>query len=116
MDEPPDLLDRNKVYEDEPFIEWASKMPKPIGGLKAIQEKVEYTTIAKMIGLEGKVIIEAWVDEHGNVKDAIIVRDIGGGLGESVVKAILETKFIPGKQGNTPVRVKMNIPIVFKLR
>ncbi|MGD8305577.1 MAG: energy transducer TonB [Ignavibacteria bacterium] len=113
---PPDLLDRDEVYKDEPFIEWASQMPEPIGGLQAIREKVEYTTIARKIGLEGKVVIEAWVDELGNVKDAIIVRDIGGGLGESVVKAILKTKFIPGKQGNTPVRVKMKIPIVFKLR
>lgn len=104
------------MYEDEPFIEWASFMPEPIGGLKAIEEKVKYTEIAKRTGLQGKVIIEAWVDEHGNVKDAIIVRDIGGGLGEAAIKAILETKFIPGKQGNTPVKVKMKIPVVFKLR
>jgi len=116
LDKPPDLLDRNNVYKDEPFIEWAPTMPEPIGGLKAIREKVVYTEIAKRMGLEGKVIIEAWVDEHGNVKDAIVVRDIGGGLGDAAVNAILATKFFPGKQGSTPVKIKMKIPIVFKLR
>jgi protein TonB len=116
LDKPPALPDRQKVIEDEPFFNWAEEMPQPIGGLKAIQEKVVYTEIAKRMDLEGKVIVEAWIDKEGNVTEAFILKDIGGGLGEEALYAVLETKFFPGKQRGNPVNVKMVIPIKFVLR
>lgn len=91
-------------------------MPDPIGGLKAFQEKVVYTEIARVARIEGKVIIEAWIVKEGNVVDAQIVMDIGRGLGESVLNAVLSTKFVPGKQRGVPVKVKVMIPVRFALR
>ena len=91
-------------------------MPQPIGGIKAIQEKVHYTEIARLAGIEGMVIVEAIIDKEGNVIDAKIIRDIGGGLGESALMAVRTTKFNPGIQRGKPVKVKINIPIKFVLR
>jgi protein TonB len=112
----PPLRDRPKVVEDDaPFI-WVEEMPEPIGGIKAIQEKVVYTEIAVLAGIEGTVLIEAVIDKEGNVIDAKIVRDIGGGLDESALKAVRATKFNPGKQRGKPVKVKVTIPIKFVLK
>jgi protein TonB len=116
IDKLPELPDRHKIIEDEPFISWAEEMPEPIGGLKALQEKVVYPEIAKLAMIEGRVIIEAWIDKEGNVVEARILRDIGGGLGDSALNAVLSTKFIPGKQRGIPVKVKVTIPIIFALR
>lgn len=110
---PPDLP--KVVDEDEIFI-WSEVMPQPIGGINAIQRKVVYTEIARLAGIDGTVIIEAVIDKEGKVIDARILRDIGGGLGESALKAVLTTKFSPGKQRGKPVKVKVKIPVKFVLK
>jgi protein TonB len=116
LGDPPLISDRPKTVDDEPFINWAEEMPEPIGGIGAIQKKAYYTEIAKRMGIEGKVIVEAMIDKNGNVTDANLIRDIGGGLGEVAINAVKNTRFKPGKQRGKPVKVKMKIPIKFVLR
>lgn len=101
---------------EPPTFRWSEVMPEPIGGLAAIQEKVKYTEIAKRIGIEGRVIIEATIDINGDVIDAEIIRGLGFGLDEEALVAVQNTKFSPGLQRGKPVRVKMNIPIKFVLK
>jgi protein TonB len=108
--------DPPKVVDEDAHFIWIEEMPQPIGGLKAMQEKVYYTEIAIRTGIEGTVVIEALIDKDGNVIDAIIFRDIGGGLGESALNAVRVTKFNPGKQRGKPVKVKVTIPIQFVLK
>ena len=91
-------------------------MPEPIGGIGAIQKKAYYTEIAKLAGIEGKVIVEAMIDKKGNVTEVNLIQDIGGGLGEVAMNAVKNTRFKPGKQRGKPVKVKMIIPIKFVLR
>ena len=92
------------------------QLPQPVGGTAAIQKKIIYPEIAKRAGVQGRVFVEVFVDENGNVFDAKIVKGIGAGCDEAALKAVLATKFIPGKQRDKPVKVKMTIPVVFKLR
>jgi protein TonB len=105
-----------KIPDEIPIFVWSEVMPEPIGGLAAIQQKVTYTEIAKRIGLEGKVIVEAVVDENGNVIDAKILKGLGGGLDEESLHALQMTKFSPGLQRGKPVRVRIKIPVKFVLR
>ncbi len=112
----PPVRDRPKVADEDIIFVWSEVMPEPIGGIESIQEKVVYTEIAVLAGIEGTVIIEAVVDKEGNVINANIVRDIGGGLGESALDAVLATKFSPGKQRGKPVKVKVSIPVKFVLK
>lgn len=105
-----------KIPEEIPIFVWSEVMPEPIGGLAVIQQKVMYTEIAKRIGIEGKVIVEAIVDEKGNVMDAKVVKGLGFGLDEEALQAIQNTQFSPGLQRGKPVRVKINIPIKFVLK
>lgn len=92
------------------------EMPEPIGGIKGIQEKIEYPEIAKRAGVEGKVYILAFVDESGNVTKATVLKGIGAGCDEAARDAVLATKFKPGKQRGVPVKVQVSIPIIFKLQ
>ena len=108
-----------KVVEEEKaptYFVAVEEMPEPIGGIKAIQEKISYPEIAKRAGVEGKVYILAFVDENGNVTKAQVLKGIGAGCDEAAQDAVLQTKFKPGKQRGTPVKVQVSIPIVFKLQ
>lgn len=108
-----------KVVEKEEaptYFVAVEEMPEPIGGIKAIQERISYPEIAKRAGVEGKVYILAFVNENGDVTKAQILKGIGAGCDEAARDAVLQTKFKPGKQRGVPVKVQVSIPIVFKLQ
>lgn len=105
-----------KVIDDGNIFEVVEEMPSPIGGLKAIQEKVYYTEIARRAGVEGTVYIEAKIDKNGDVMQVTVLKGLGAGLDEEALNAVKSTKFIPGKQRGKPVNVKMVIPIKFVLK
>lgn len=108
-----------KVVEKEEaptYFVAVEDMPEPIGGIKAIQERISYPEIAKRAGVEGKVYILAFVNENGDVTKAQILKGIGAGCDEAARDAVLQTKFKPGKQRGVPVKVQVSIPIVFKLQ
>lgn len=117
LDAPPDRQSSgNIVYEDEDNIFIVVEQePKIIGGLESIHKNVYYTEIAKRIGIEGKVVIEIIVDKTGDVVQAKIVKGIYDELDLIALNAVKKAKFSPGLQRGKPVRVKMWIPIVFKL-
>jgi TonB family protein len=92
------------------------EMPGPIGGMYAIQSRIKYPENAKNQGIEGKVFIQAFIDETGNVIKANVIKGAGYGLDEAALSAVKQTKFTPGKQKGKPVKVQVTIPIVFKLQ
>ena len=91
-------------------------LPEPIGGIAAIQAAVVYPEIAKRAGVEGTVYVEAFVNEEGVVTKATVVKGIGAGCDEAAIDAVKKVKFKPGKQRGKPVRVRMSIPIRFRLQ
>ena len=113
------LIDtEEKVVAPEPpkYFVAVEEMPEPIGGIQAIQSKIVYPEIAKRAGVEGKVYVLAFVDEHGTVADAKIIKGIGAGCDEAALNAVIQTKFKPGKQRGVPVKVQVSIPIIFRLQ
>lgn len=120
IDAPPDLPpdDSHKkviVEEDLGFIPVPSRLPEPIGGIAAIQQKVVYPEIAIRAGVEGRVYIRAFIDAQGNVVRALVEKGIGAGCDEAALDAVKQTKFTPGEQRGRPVKVQMVIPVQFKL-
>ena len=113
---PPPPRDPPGAIEEPIIFVAVEEMPYPIGGIQAIQEKVHYTEFGRRAGIKGTVYIEAIIDEEGNVINAMIKKGIGGGLDEEALDAVLNTKFVPGKQRGKPVKVKLVIPIKFVLR
>jgi len=104
------------TVDENDFSVKVDLMPEPIGGLYAIQSKIKYPEEAKRNGVEGKVFIQAFIDETGNVVEAKVIKGVGHGLDEAALDAVKQTKFSPGKQKGKPVKVQVTIPIVFKLQ
>ncbi len=103
-----------KTKEAPAFLVAAEEQPQLVGGLKGIQSKITYPEVARKNGIEGKVIVQAVVDENGKVISVKTLKGIGGGCDEVAMDAVKESRFLPGKQGGKPVKVQVSIPIVFK--
>lgn len=106
---------RNVIISDEPFIEIPDQLPVPVDGMAGIESKITYPQIAKRVGITGRVWVRAYIDKSGKVVKTEIVKGIGGGCDEAAMNAVLKTKFKPGKQRGRPVKVKVVIPIDFRL-
>jgi hypothetical protein len=53
-----------KPINEGEFLIAAEVMPELIGGLASIQSKIKYPEIAKRAGIEGKVYVQAFIDEN----------------------------------------------------
>ncbi len=112
---PPPPAATKKVEEEPVFFVAVEEMPEPVGGIEAIQKKIVYPEIARRAGVEGRVLIKAFVDEAGNVSKTELIKGIGAGCDEAAAEAVRKTKFKPGKQRGKSVKVQVAIPVMFKL-
>ncbi len=91
--------------------------PEPLGGFAAIQRNIVYPEIAQEAGIEGTVVVQAYVSEFGNVTECVILKGVPNtGLDEAAVAAIKKTRFKPAKQRDRNVGVYISIPVIFKLQ
>lgn len=91
--------------------------PTPIGGETAISRNIKYPENAKKAGIEGQVVVQAFINENGVVEHCQILRGVPGtGLDEAAINAIKMTKFNPAKQQDKNVGVWISIPVRFKLK
>ena len=79
-----------------------------------------YPTKARKNKIQGKVVARFVIDSKGNMKNMEILRDIGGGCGDEVMKVLqsmnhLSEKWIPGKQNGKNVSVYYTLPVVFRI-
>ena|SRR5690554_816350 len=95
-------------------------MPTPVGGMEAwnkyLSNNLKYPTQARRMGIEGTVYVVFVVNTDGSIQDVDILRGIGGGCDEEAMRVVAAApNWEPGKQRGKPVRVKMRLPIRFKL-
>lgn len=94
--------------------------PTPKGGMSAFYEYVsknlKYPAQARRMGIEGRVYVQFIVDKDGSLSDVKAIKGIGAGCDDEAVRIIKQApKWNPGKQRGRPVRVRMVLPVVFKL-
>lgn len=89
--------------------------PEPIGGMQSIMNKLVYPQHAKLYGLEGKVILKVFVDEHGNPQEIEVAQGLGLGCSEAAINAVRAVKFLPGEENGKVVQTWVAITIDFKL-
>ncbi len=63
---------------------------------------------------EGKVLVSFIIDEEGNVSQAEILDSFNVRLNDVVLDKVRQTKYKPAVQNGRAVRVKYQLPIVFK--
>jgi protein TonB len=111
---PPPAPTDDAPAEEEIFVV-VEEAPALIGGLAALQQKVRYPVTARRTGIEGRVIVQFIVDESGNVTEPVILRGRHPLLDEEALRVIQQAQFTPGRQRGVAVKVRMSLPIYFKL-
>jgi TonB family protein len=96
------------------------KQPIPPDGMLAyyqyIQDNLNYPEEAKDQGIEGKVFVQFIVSTDGKLTNVAAVKGIGGGCDEEAVRVVMKSlPWIPGLQNGKKVKVRMILPITFKL-
>jgi protein TonB len=86
-------------------------------------QKAGYPSMAREAGFEGTVFIRFVVEPDGNISNIEVLKDQtpGGGLKDAALKAVqamntMGEKWNPGKQRGNPVRVRVVVPVKFKLQ
>ena len=72
--------------------------------------------IAKEAGIEGRVIIAAFINKKGQAKNCYIVKGVFESLDQEALKAVQKSRWIPAKQQGKRIGVWVNIPVSFKLK
>ncbi len=115
------------VFEEAPPEEEVDEIftivedqPVPTGGMfafyKYVGDKLKYPAQARRMGIEGKVFVQFVVDKDGTLTEVKAVKGIGAGCDEEAVRVIKGApKWKPGKQRGRSVKVRMILPITFKL-
>lgn len=118
-DLPPPPPAPKMTVDAEPEIEIfvvVEQMPEIIGGAQKVYEYLDYPEIARQAGLEGLVVTQVVVNSQGIPEDPITVRSAGEVLDTAAIKAVMQLRFVPGKQRGKAVKVRLAIPIRFRLR
>ncbi len=122
-----DVPEEPVFVESEPeerapeFFTIVEQYPKFQGGdystfLKFVFEHLKYPPQARRMGIEGKVFVQFVVDDKGKVKDVEVVKGIGAGCDEEVLRVVKSSPdWEPGKQRGVPVNVRMIVPVKFSL-
>lgn len=115
-------LDVGEVEEEdtEEIFVIVEDAPAPIGGMAAfyghVNENIKYPRQAQAMNIEGKVFVQFVVGKDGGLTDVVVIRGIGGGCDEEAIRVVkLSPSWKAGKQRGRPVRVKMVLPITFKI-
>jgi periplasmic protein TonB len=109
-----------ETKEDEPII-FAEDQPKFGKGMedfyKYVSKNIEYPKQARRVGVEGKVFVQFVVDKDGSLSEVKVIKGIGAGCDEEAIRVLKESpKWTPGKQRGRAVRVRMSLPIFFKIQ
>jgi len=102
--------------DEEYYFVAVEEMPQVIGGVEAIVRVLQYPEIAIRAQVQGKVYVLAYVDETGVVTKTELLKGIGAGCDEAALTAVKKVKFIPGKQRGVAVKVKVSVPVIFRIR
>lgn len=113
-------IEVNSAKRDSLIFTYVEKMPEFPGGqtelVKFLSENLQYPDSARHAGIEGKVIADFIVNEDGSISDETIIRGLGYGCDQEVLRVIaLMPKWSPGQQNGTPVKVYFTLPVTFKL-
>ena len=95
-------------------------MPQYPGGqiamLKYLMENIKYPEQAMKEGIQGRVTVRFIVEKDGSISDVRPILSVHPLLNKEAVRVVESMpKWTPGKQNGKPVRVRFNLPVMFKL-
>jgi len=85
---------------------------------KDLLANLVYPPIALRSGIEGRVILELFIDRHGQIQRIEIMqeRPEGRGFGEAAVKAFTGMRCVPAVADGEPVSARYRYPVSFRIK
>ncbi len=116
---PEPLPDEPEAKDYEPFVV-VEKMPSFPGGdaamMRFLTDNITYPRAAREAGISGTVYVSFVVEENGSISGIQVLRELAGGCTEEAVRVIrLMPDWEPGRQRGKAVRVRLSMPVSFKL-
>ena len=95
-------------------------MPQYPGGqiamLQYLMKNIKYPEQAMKEGIQGRVTVRFIVEKDGSISDVKPILSVHPLLNKEAVRVVESMpKWTPGKQNGKPVRVRFNVPVMFKL-
>jgi protein TonB len=82
-----------------------------------VQSNVRFPQIALENGISGTVVLSFVIEKDGRLTNIQVLRTPDRSLSEEAVRVLEKSpKWTPGKQRNQVVRVKYNLPVVFRVQ
>jgi len=79
-------------------------------------KNIKYPEQAVKEGIQGRVTVRFIVEKDGSISDVKPVLSVHPLLNKEAVRVVKSMpKWTPGKQNGKPVRVRFNLPVMFKL-
>ncbi|RAI85016.1 energy transducer TonB [Algoriphagus yeomjeoni] len=115
----PNQTAQAQTEAEEVFLE-VDVQPQPKGGMEGwnsyLSANLTYPTAAREKKIEGTVVVMFIVRDDGKIDSVEILRGIGGGCDEEVMRLVKESAtWTPGKKDGEFVNVKMRLPVRFRL-
>lgn len=106
--------DPEKVFS---FVQQKPEFPNGDKALfKYLSDNLKYPAIARENGIEGTVVVKFVVSKSGDIRNAEVVRGIGGGCDAEALRVVnTMPKWNPGKNNGKAVNVTYTLPVKFKL-
>ncbi|GCC52393.1 hypothetical protein SanaruYs_26300 [Chryseotalea sanaruensis] len=83
---------------------------------KHLEENIIYPQSALDNKIEGRVTVEFFVETDGSLSDFTIVRGIGGGCDDELIRLIRQgPRWVPTKKDDQPIRDKARVRLNFQL-
>lgn len=95
-------------------------MPQFPGGqiamLQYLMKNIKYPEQAMKERIQGRVTVSFIIEKDGSISDVKAVRSVHPLLDKEAVRMVKSMpKWSPGKNNGKPVRVRFNLPVMFKL-
>ena len=116
-DEPEPIPDLTKIerIDSSPVLEFVDQSPSIVGGLSSLYLNIDYPLKARDQGIQGLTVLMFIVEKDGSTSDIEVIKSLHPACDSAAVAAVSQTLFKPGVQDGKEVRVKMRLPIRFKL-
>ena len=105
---------------DPKVFDTVEQMPEYPGGMQAmiefLQANMKYPEDAAKQKVEGRVMVQFIVETDGSISDVHVAKQVFPSLDAEAIRVVQAMpKWTPGKEKGKVVRVKYNLPIVFRM-
>lgn len=108
-------------HEENKIFTVVEQMPMYPGGDAALMQflssNIKYPTVAAENGVQGRVVVGFVVEKDGSITDVNVMRSVDPSLDREAMRVVKNMpRWTPGKQNGSAVRVKYQVPVMFRLQ